>query len=545
MALTKATYSMIQGAPANVVDFGAIGNGVADDTAAFVAAFAYLESVGGGVLQLAPDSNFLLSTWTAVTTTAPIQVEGQGSKITGPASGVGVCFKPSNSFVFSNIVFERWGTVFLREIADAGVIANATIKNNTFLTVNTAINLECPCENLSIDGNTITGGTGQIAIRIGVNDKTLEAGWTRIKIINNTITARSTTGTTGNYPILCYSQHSIIANNIIRNIRSVNAECFGIYLKVRFSSIYGNIVEDVRSTGSSGDFLDCVGITIKGDTRIGVSVSPGGYKNTCFGNSIKNIGVQNSHGAGIKCQTEENTINSNIIEDVGGVGIDANDFGAIGSIITGNSIKGFNVLGTYGIWVQGLSDGIIVNSNQILDYLVAIRLDGGTDPSVVVNISDNFIKSTRANALAIRFASGTVRECSISNNTVELSGAGSVVISTDTSNHVNVTVQNNNFQIPGTAGFPLFSGTFGSGLRVTSNRGYKSQSGAIASVPTGGLVINHGLYTTPESVVATMFNNTTVNASASAFTPTQFTLSHGAGTTQSVSWIAWVATNNA
>lgn len=34
MSLTKATYSMINGAPANPLDFGAIGDGVADDTAA-------------------------------------------------------------------------------------------------------------------------------------------------------------------------------------------------------------------------------------------------------------------------------------------------------------------------------------------------------------------------------------------------------------------------------------------------------------------------------------------------------------------------------
>lgn len=39
MSLTKATYSMIQGAPANVLDFGAVGDGVANDRAAIQAAF--------------------------------------------------------------------------------------------------------------------------------------------------------------------------------------------------------------------------------------------------------------------------------------------------------------------------------------------------------------------------------------------------------------------------------------------------------------------------------------------------------------------------
>ena len=38
MSLTKVSYSMIEGAPANVLDFGAVGDGVTNDTAAFQAA---------------------------------------------------------------------------------------------------------------------------------------------------------------------------------------------------------------------------------------------------------------------------------------------------------------------------------------------------------------------------------------------------------------------------------------------------------------------------------------------------------------------------
>lgn len=45
MSLTKVSYSMIDGAPANVLDFGAVGDGVTDDTAAINAALAASNSV--------------------------------------------------------------------------------------------------------------------------------------------------------------------------------------------------------------------------------------------------------------------------------------------------------------------------------------------------------------------------------------------------------------------------------------------------------------------------------------------------------------------
>ena len=45
MSLTKVSYSMIEGAPINPLDFGAVGNGVADDTAALNAALTSASSL--------------------------------------------------------------------------------------------------------------------------------------------------------------------------------------------------------------------------------------------------------------------------------------------------------------------------------------------------------------------------------------------------------------------------------------------------------------------------------------------------------------------
>ena len=49
MSLTKVSYSMISGAEVNVFDFGAVGNGSTDDTAAIASAIAALPATGGTV----------------------------------------------------------------------------------------------------------------------------------------------------------------------------------------------------------------------------------------------------------------------------------------------------------------------------------------------------------------------------------------------------------------------------------------------------------------------------------------------------------------
>jgi len=52
MALTKVTYSMINGAAVNVLDFGAIGNGVTDDTSAIQAAINFAVTNNGKCVYL-------------------------------------------------------------------------------------------------------------------------------------------------------------------------------------------------------------------------------------------------------------------------------------------------------------------------------------------------------------------------------------------------------------------------------------------------------------------------------------------------------------
>jgi hypothetical protein len=74
MALTKVSYSMITGAPANPLDFGAVGDGVADDTAAVQAVLNTDRPIAWG--------NFTYRITSTVSRTATSDIFWQGSGAT-------------------------------------------------------------------------------------------------------------------------------------------------------------------------------------------------------------------------------------------------------------------------------------------------------------------------------------------------------------------------------------------------------------------------------------------------------------------------------
>lgn len=76
MSLTKVTYSMIDGAVANVIDYGAIGDGVTNCTTAIQAAIDYLDSQGGGILVF-PQGTYGISSTIFVKDNITLQGEGR------------------------------------------------------------------------------------------------------------------------------------------------------------------------------------------------------------------------------------------------------------------------------------------------------------------------------------------------------------------------------------------------------------------------------------------------------------------------------------
>ena len=128
MSLTKVTYSMIEGSPINVLDYGATGDGATNDTAAIQAAINALPANGGAIYF--PVGTYLTDSLTGVT---GLKFLGDGS---GYYGGTVIKLKTSNTtlltftdkpqFEASNLLFEGTsGTVQKGEdVTDIGIYFN-------------------------------------------------------------------------------------------------------------------------------------------------------------------------------------------------------------------------------------------------------------------------------------------------------------------------------------------------------------------------------------------------------------------------------------
>lgn len=98
MSLTKATYSMIEGAPVNVLDYGAVGDGVTDDTAAIQAAVNAAQAV------FFPVGTYKLTTQIAISKSTAFAIYGEGI-------GNSILLWTNSSGGFSIIMANNYDTV--------------------------------------------------------------------------------------------------------------------------------------------------------------------------------------------------------------------------------------------------------------------------------------------------------------------------------------------------------------------------------------------------------------------------------------------------
>lgn len=207
MSLTKVSFSMIDGTPINIVDYGAVGNGVADDTAAINAALA--AAVSGDAVYFPPGNYKITSqitfnknnvclfgegssqtiiTYAGASTTNDIFLMGdnvnslinliiKGIRVTSTVTmtgGFAFHFRLLVRSYINDVILEGqdgnapsklYGGFWFDKIDDVQITQFKTVVLNEGLRVNGAVGVGVPKAGLFVNDGKISGGT--IGIRVG------------------------------------------------------------------------------------------------------------------------------------------------------------------------------------------------------------------------------------------------------------------------------------------------------------------------------------------------------------------------------------------
>ena len=329
----------------SVKDFGAVGDGVADDTAAIQAALNASKNV------YFPDGVYLVSSWTTFSiTTAKTKLFGSGA-IKG--DGTTSFLKVLATTEISGLTIRDFTNAVINESTDSETVDNLFIHDCTFRDNNRHINIERPLANARIVNNFFKNTLEGYAINIGRNVYSEQDTWQNIVIDGNNFNDVNSSGSNNAAAVLIYGRNAVVSNNTIVDVQSSGTgEAWAIYTKMRYASVSNNTIREVQST--SGPVY---AINIKGDLRGGTS-APQGYSCSVVGNTVIN---STTDGTGIRSQNDDVIISNNTVEGFD-IAINGNTTGYDNNVVSGNSVYGF---GTYGINLIHNGDNISCTGNVV------------------------------------------------------------------------------------------------------------------------------------------------------------------------------------
>ena len=138
MSLTKVSYSMIRGAPANLLDFGAVGDGVTDCATAISGA---LQS--GAQFVYVPPGTYAMASNISVTLTTSVTFFGHGTIIYTGSSGntnpLIAIETGNNTFTIDGLTFDGDDKIaagiriYNTAAPNSNTLPNCTVSNNLFI----------------------------------------------------------------------------------------------------------------------------------------------------------------------------------------------------------------------------------------------------------------------------------------------------------------------------------------------------------------------------------------------------------------------------
>jgi hypothetical protein len=394
MSLTKVTFSMINSTTVNPADFGAIGDGVANDAAALQAAL----NATSGTLDL---NNGVYLVNSGLTVPATVKRIVNGSIVQGVAGSHVLSVTSSTGLVVSNVTF-------------SGVAGTAFANNNDAIHIVTSSKIlveNCYFEDLR----------GHAVHSLGSDDVTIQnnniyqicggvrlTGGQRINIVDNKI--RETTEALFSVAIgldstnghsYSYCRNVNITNNIITGY--VDTQAILIHGGV-FVNVVGNIIRDAIlgidvAAFNNDDLLE--DIVIVGNNYAGTTVNKNDYD------------ASNSYGIEISGNTALNTakrlvVANNVIyiaNRSGGTGGDGFSSGAginVGHV--NDAIVEGNLLidcGRAGISIQNPANFLRIDNNSIQNVVVVDSSSFGIFNGTTATLTNSVIKSNQINTVSI------------------------------------------------------------------------------------------------------------------------------------------------
>ena len=479
MALTKASYSLITGAPVNVLDYGADSTGEADSTTAINAAL----TAGAGGAVFIPAGTY--KTTAALTVSANTLVYGAGkgaSKISCTNANVSQIVLTGNLISLQDLTISV--TVAGTTSNIGGVIVNGN--NNSilnveiigvswagiFLTAASSYNLVDNCYFHGFQGSVqdsadvcfsyLTGSTSYNTVR---NNVMYGGNWHGVLIL----------GTTSANP-----QYNLITGNRIGQHSTYGIVDYRQADLDSFNQITNNYIENIQGStlaGNSGAGIYCVatgGVLIEGNTinnccvqTTTVSLAPAG------------IGI-NGVGSGVAPINIIGNVIENMTKYEGIYVVSSSN----GCNVIGNRIRmPANTTGSGGVYINA-SSNVLVNGNNInITPTTGNTVDGiFVNPLSAINnivISDNTI--TGGNAYAIRFYSGTSSSSGVSINGNAAYGGGTTAGGLQLASIIGGVVTGNNCSQTTANSINVTNCTY---LRIANNYLTTTGSSAVATLGT-------------------------------------------------------------
>lgn len=326
MSLTKVSYSMINGAVVNVLDYGATGDGTTDDAAAVQLAL----NAGGTVFF--PVGTYLIGTTLDVLSNTQVLLD-QNATVKAKSTLSGNLFSVNAR---TNVKFT--GGIFDGNKANA---ASATaviyIYNSSSVWVNNTTVQNGKVRNINVEGPSTSSVSKNIFIQ------------------NNSINNATNVGIT-----FTYTGNILIENNIVATNGAGLTSGESSYISIVGNSFFAN-TNDGCAVGNNCSFVTITGNVSESNGAEGINID-GVDHGVITGNTSYNnlIGISVWSRSPGTASSKRNVVSSNSVSSCTQVGIvvaDGNDY----TIVEGNSV---NSCGSHGIQT-GESNDLVIRDNIV------------------------------------------------------------------------------------------------------------------------------------------------------------------------------------